>query len=71
MQWQQLINERVTYALMQPNGLSPLSFKKLKYCLAEPLDIVFTQSISVGYVPDDWKKAIIMPVVKKGSSGRV
>jgi len=30
--------------------------------LAQPLAIMFTQFLSVSYVPDDWKTAIIVPV---------
>ncbi len=52
-----------------PDGFPPFLFKKLNHCLAEPLASLFTQLLSVGYVPDDWKKAIITPVLKKGASG--
>jgi len=54
-----------------PDRLPPLFFKKLKYILSYPLSLIFTQLLSVGYVPDDWTKAIIVPVFKKGVSGDV
>jgi len=34
-----------------PDGLPPLFFKQLKFCLAKPLAILFSQLLSVGYVP--------------------
>ena len=35
---------------------------------AKPLAILFTQLFSVGFVPESWKNAIIVPVVKKGTT---
>jgi len=31
--------------------------------------MIFTQMLSIGIVPDEWTKAIIVPVYKKGESG--
>ena len=53
-----------------PDYLPPLLFKKLKYCLCKPLAILFTQMISVAFVPSEWLNAIIIPVFKKGVSGK-
>ena len=50
-----------------PDGLPPLLYKQLKHCLAEPLSLAFTQLLSVSEVPDDWKRAVITPVFKKGA----
>jgi len=52
-----------------PDCLPPFLFKKLKYCLAQPLASVYTQMFSVSFVPNDWSKAIIIPVYKNGVSG--
>ena len=54
-----------------PDKLPPLLFKKLKHTLARPLCLIFTQLLSVSYVPGDWTKAIITPVHKNGSAGVV
>ena len=50
-----------------PDGLPPLLYKQLKHCLAEPLSLAFTQLLSVSEVPDDWKRAVITSVFKKGA----
>jgi len=49
-----------------PDGLPAVFFKRLQYTVAKPLSIIFHQLLSVAYVPDDWKKALITPVYKKG-----
>ena len=48
-----------------PDGLPPLLFKHLRFCIAKPLAILFTQMFSVGFVPEQWKNAIIVPVLNK------
>ena len=35
---------------------------------SKPLALLFTQMLSVGFVPSDWLRAIIIPVFKKGSA---
>jgi len=54
-----------------PDNLPPILFKRLKYSIARPLSLLFSQLLSVGAVPEDWKKAIIMPVFKKAPAGDV
>ena len=54
-----------------PDNLPPFLFKKLKHCLSKPLAILFTQLVSVGHVPSDWLKAVIVPVFKKGVAGKL
>ncbi|KGL74896.1 RNA-directed DNA polymerase from mobile element jockey, partial [Tinamus guttatus] len=34
--------------------------------IAKPLSIIFERSWRMGEVPEDWKKASVMPVFKKG-----
>ena len=52
-----------------PDGLPPALFKHLKVSLSTPLALVFNQLLSVGEVPEVWKKAIVIPVHKKGPTG--
>ena len=51
-----------------PDGLPAIFFKRLGSTLVVPLTVVFKQLLSVSYVPDVWKKAIITPVHKKGTA---
>ena len=48
-----------------PDGIPPMFFKQLNEVLAFPLTMVYRQLLSVSYVPDIWKQAIIIPVHKK------
>jgi len=45
-----------------PAGLPPMLFKKLKYCISRPLAMLFNQLVSVGYVPQEWLNATVVPV---------
>jgi len=54
-----------------PDGFPPVMFKRLKYCFAAPLAMLFTQLLSVAAVPEAWKCAVITPVFKKGAAGKV
>jgi len=54
-----------------PDGLPSILFRKLASHLAMPLSLLFNNSISVGKIPDDWKKAIITPISKGGLASDV
>ena len=58
-------------SLSCPDDLPPTMFKKLKYVIVRPLTVVFNQLLSVAAVSAEWKKAVIIPVLKKGSAGSV
>ena len=47
--------------------LHPQMIKNCASSLTRPLFLLFTQSLDSGMVPDDWKRANITPVSKKGS----
>jgi len=43
-------------------------FKKLKYALVKPLTVIYNKLLSVAEIPADLKKAVIVPVFKKGTT---
>ncbi|CAM4668918.1 unnamed protein product [Lepidochelys kempii] len=51
---------------MGPDVLHPRVLKELVNVIAEPLAIIFENSWRSGEVPDDWKKANVVPIFKKG-----
>ncbi|CAM5111046.1 unnamed protein product [Natator depressus] len=51
---------------MGPNALHPRVLKELADVIAEPLAFIFENSWRSGEVPDDWKKANVVPIFKKG-----
>jgi len=65
------INKLKSNLTCGPDGLPPLFFKRLRYCLVVPLAAIFTQLLSVAFVPDEWKRATIVPVHKKGSAKEI
>ncbi|KFV68941.1 RNA-directed DNA polymerase from mobile element jockey, partial [Dryobates pubescens] len=55
-----------THRSMGPNGVHPRVLRELAETVAEPLSIIFEKPWRTGEVPDDWKKANVIPVFKKG-----
>jgi len=53
------------------DGFPLLLIKRLSNCLAEPLSLIFTSFMSVGKIPDEWRRAIVTPVNNSGSAGDV
>ncbi|CAM4643947.1 unnamed protein product [Lepidochelys kempii] len=51
---------------MGPDELHPRVLKELAAVIAEPLAIIFENSWRTGEVPNDWKKANVVPIFKKG-----
>ncbi|CAM4639936.1 unnamed protein product [Lepidochelys kempii] len=49
-----------------PDALHPRELKELAAVIAEPLAIIFEKSWRSGEVLDDWKKANVVPIFKKG-----
>lgn len=55
-----------TLKSMGPNVLHSQVLRKLADAIPRTLWIIFEQSWPVGQAPDDWRKASVTPVFKKG-----
>jgi len=51
---------------MGPNGMHPRVLRELTNVIAESFSIIFERSWRTGEVPEDWRKANVTPVFKKG-----
>ena len=49
-----------------PDGICPRVLRELADILADPLTTLFQSSLDKGVVPDDWKRANVCPIYKKG-----
>ena len=49
-----------------PDELHPRVIKELEEELSEPLSIIFVKSWKTGEVPDDWRRANVVHIFKKG-----
>jgi len=55
-----------THKSMGLNGMHPRVLRELADVVAEPLSIIFERSWRTGEMPEDWRKANVTPVFKKG-----
>jgi len=55
-----------THKSMGPDGMHPRVLRELADVIAEPLSIIFERSCRTGEVPEDWRKACVTPIFKKG-----
>jgi len=51
---------------MGPDGMNPRVLRELANVIAEPLSIICERSWRTGEVPEDWRKASVAPIFKKG-----
>ena len=64
-------------AKLKPNLASgidnfpPLLVKKISPCLLEPLALLYSSFLSVGKIPDEWRRAVVTPIYKSGPAGDV
>ena len=48
-----------------PDGVHSQLLKNCASSLTHPLFLLYTQSLNSGIIPEEWKKANIMPILKK------
>ena len=51
-----------------PDSIPACLLKNLKTVISYPLSVIFNLILQTGVVPDEWKRAIVTPVFKKGNS---
>ncbi|KGL83511.1 hypothetical protein N309_08491, partial [Tinamus guttatus] len=55
-----------SHIFMGPDGMHPRLLRDLVHVIAKPLSIIFERPWRTGEVPEDWKKANVTAVFKKG-----
>ncbi|NWT63551.1 RTJK polymerase, partial [Erythrocercus mccallii] len=60
------LSRLVIYKSMGPDGLHPRVLREMAEVIARPLSIIFERSWRTGEVPEDWRKANVVPIFKKG-----
>ena len=63
----ELLQELDPYKLMGPDAIHPRVLREMADVIARPLSIIFEKSWRTGDVPEDWRKANVTPIYKKGS----
>ena len=56
------------YKSQGPDKIPARIIKELAKELATPLVVLFNQSLRTSHIPDDWKKANVTPIFKKGKT---
>ena len=54
-----------------PDNMHPMLLRETAHCITQPLTWIFQKSVEEGILPDDWKRANITPIIKKGSKSAV
>ena len=49
-----------------PDGIHPLMLKELAAHLSVPLAFLFNVTLNTGDIPEDWRRARVSPIFKKG-----
>ncbi len=53
-----------------PDGICSRLLKELAHVIVDPLRIIFEKTLEERKCPDDWKKANVIPIYKKGPKGK-
>ncbi|KFP24942.1 RNA-directed DNA polymerase from mobile element jockey, partial [Colius striatus] len=61
-----LLSKLNTHKSMGPDRMHPRVLRELTDVVAKPFSIFFEYSWRTGEVPEDWRKASVTPVFKKG-----
>ena len=61
----EIIDDMSANKAVGPYSIPPFILKTFKHNLSKPLETIFSISISTGYVPDDLKVAMVIPIFKK------
>ncbi|KFP34547.1 RNA-directed DNA polymerase from mobile element jockey, partial [Colius striatus] len=61
-----LLAKLKTHKSMSPDGMHPRVLRELADVVVKPLSVIFEQSWRTAEVPEDWRKANVTPVFKKG-----
>ena len=61
------IKEMQSESAPGPDGIKPKILKEVAKEMSKPLAILFNKSMQEGKIPDDWRKANVTPLFKKGS----
>ena len=65
-----LLKELKVDKAMGPDGLSPRTLWETREYIVDALTKIFNESLQQGILPTDWKKAIVVPIFKKGRRDR-
>ena len=64
---EQILSELKPHSTSGPDMIPTYLLKQLTPQLAPALSLLYQVSLDQGQLPDDWKKANIIPVFKKGN----
>ena len=59
-----MIDNLKEHSAAGPDGIPPRVLKEIRNEIAEPLKILFRESMDTGKIPDDWRDAEVTPIYK-------
>ncbi|MFZ2539529.1 MAG: reverse transcriptase family protein, partial [Oscillospiraceae bacterium] len=66
-----IVNKLKTNSACGPDNLPPIFYHNTAKSIAFPLAIIYRSFIDLHAIPDEWKRSIIIPKLKKGSPSEV